>query len=110
MSTLFYSIPKLLKLSGGSVDKIIQLLKENKSNIRGNSYLLHLEKLLDARATNFHKAEYVYFASFRAYADYTLLGINYLDISYIPDIDVTRVKSNTLTSIEETKLIFKKEL
>lgn len=111
--TTFYSLPKLLKLSEGKVDKIISLLenyKDNKNKLLGNSYLLSLDKLLDARASNFHKAEYVYFASFRVYADYTLLGIDYLDLSYIPDIDVTRIRGNTLISIENNQIKFKKEL
>lgn len=106
--TIFYSMSKLLKLSNSNVDKIIQLLKENK--IKGDSYLLRPEKLFDARATNFHKAEYIYLASFRSYADYILLGIDYLDLSYIPDIDVVKIRGNTLISIENNKLIFKKEL
>ena len=108
--TTFYSMSKLLKLSGGKVEIILKLLKENKSNIRGDSYLLHLDKLLDARATNLHKVEYVYLASFRCYADYTLLEIDYLDLSLIPDIDVTKInRLNPLISIENKIIKFKKE-
>ena len=109
--TLFYSIPKLFKLSNNKVDKILQLLEENKSNINGDSFLLKPEKLLNSIATTQQKVEYLYLAAFRCYADYVLLGISYLDFSYIPDIDVAKVnRLNPLISIENNKIIFKKEI
>lgn len=104
----FYSIPKLLKASNNNVDKILALIKDKK--FKGDSYLLNLDKLLGSIATNFHKAEYVYLASFRNYADYALLGIDFLDLSLIPDINISTIRSNTLISIENNKIIFKKEL
>lgn len=105
--TVFYSMPKLLKLSSGNIDKILSMIKENK--IKGDSYILNLDRLLDSRAEKSHKVEYIFLASFRNYADYILLGIDYLDITYIPDIDVRKIRGNTLISLENNKIIFKKE-
>lgn len=110
--TVFYSMPKLLNLSNNNVDKAVKLLenyKENKNKLLGDSYILRLDKLLDARASNLHKIEYLYFAAFRSYADYKLLGINYLDMSYIPDIDAVKAKGNPLLSINNNQIKFIKE-
>lgn len=110
---IFYSMPKLLNLSNNNVDKAIKLLenyKENKNKLLGDSYILRLDKLLEARASNLQKIEYLYFAAFRSFADYKLLGINYLDISYIPDIEVTKIRDNVLISIINNQIKFIKEL
>lgn len=112
MQLIFYSMPKLLKLSENNVDKAIKLLenyKENKNRLLGDSYLLRLDKLLEARASNLQKIEYLYFAAFRSYADYKLLGIKYLDLSYIPDIDTTKAKGNALMSTINNQIKFIKE-
>lgn len=104
-------MPELLKLSNNNIEKILQLFKENKSNIRGDSFLLKPEKLLNAIATNQQKVEYIYLAAYRNYADYVLLGISYLDFSYIPDIDVAKVnRLNPLISIENNQIKFNKEI
>lgn len=108
--TVFYSIPKLFKLSDNKIEKILQIFKENKSNIRGDSFLLKPEKLLNSISTSQQKVEYIYLAAYRNYADYVLLGIDYLDMSYIPDIDITKInRLNPLISIENNKIKFNKE-
>lgn len=103
----FYSVPKLLQLSNGKYEKIVELLKSGK--VIGDSYLLNLDALLNSMVDTPYKVEYLYFAAFRNYADYKLLGIDYLDISYIPDIDIVKVKRNPLISIENNQIKFIKE-
>ena len=107
--TVFYSMPKLQLLSNNNVDKIINLLRDNNRSIKGESFLLNPIKLINSINSNLHKAEYVYLASFRNYADYALLGIDYLDMSYIPDIDIVMASRNPLISIENKIIKFKKE-
>lgn len=108
--TLFFSMSKLLELTNNDSSKILSLLKENKSNIRGDSFLLKPEKLLTAITSDTNKVEYIYLAAFRNYADYILLGIDYLDMSYIPDIDVAKInRLNPLISIENKIIKFNKE-
>lgn len=105
---VFYNMNKLLKLTDNKSYKIRPILKST-TEISGTSYLLNLNDLLNDTVDDFYIASYIYLASYRNYADYKLLGIKYLDISLIPDINLERYKDNPLLSFEANKIKFKYE-
>jgi len=107
----FYSMPKLIKLADNKASKLVKLLKEGKIPT-GGSYILNLESMLKTNVDDFYKAEYMYLAAFRTYADYVLLGIKCLGLSYIPDIDVVNVKKGLnplISTIENNSIIILKK-
>lgn len=103
----FFSMPKILKLTGNNCYKIKEVLKTKK--ISGTSFLLNERDLLASNVDESYIASYVYLASFRNYADYVLLGIKDLDLSYIPDINLDRYKTNPLLTINNKTIKFKYE-
>ena len=98
---------KVLTLTGNKTWKIKEVLKSKQ--ISGTSFLLNEKDLLNSTEDDFYIASYVYLASFRNYSDYVLLGIKDLDLSYIPDIDIERYKSNPLLRINDRTIKFKYE-
>lgn len=103
----FFSMPKIIKLTGNNVYNIKKVLQSKK--ISGTSFLLNEKDLLNSTVDESYIASYVYLASFRNYADYVLLGIKDLDLSYIPDIDLERHKTNPLLEINNKTIKFKYE-
>ena len=104
----FFNMSKVLKLSGNKTYNIKRAMS-NKSLIKGTSYLLNLDSLMQDDSDSFYISSYIYLASFRNYADYILLGIKYLDLSLIPDINIDIYKGNPLLTIEKNKINFKYE-
>jgi hypothetical protein len=97
-------MPKLVSKTKNKVQNVRKFLLS--PDIRGHSYLLNPKKLL-MEDNDSHVAQYILLASYRNFADYRLFGITYLDISFIPDIDLTKYKYNPLIKIEDNKIYFK---
>jgi hypothetical protein len=106
--TLFFSMPKVLKLCDNKAWKIRKVMKERKS-IVGTSYILNIDELLNDTTDDFYISSYILLCSYRNYSDFVLLGIKDLDLSYIPDINLDRYKSNPLLLINNKTIKFKYE-
>lgn len=103
----FFNMQKVLTLTGNKTYKIKEVMKSKK--ISGSSFLLNEKDLLASKEDDFYIASYLYLASFRNYSDYYILGIKDLDLSYIPDIDLERYKTNPLLTITNKTIKFKYE-
>lgn len=103
----FFSMPKVLKLTGNKTWKIKEVMKSK--NISGTSFLLNEKDLLNSTEDDFYIASYILLCSYRNYSDYVLLGIKNLNISYIPDIYLERYKTNPLLIINDKTIQFKYE-
>ena len=78
-------------------------------SLHGSGYLLNPDKLFNSKVDILFKAQYIKLAGRRDYSSYTLLGINYLDLTYFSDLNIEAVKSNPLLKIENNKIYFKLE-
>ena len=82
----------------------------NRSRMVGQSFLLNPDELLNDRRTDpSYIVQYIKLAARRDYAMYKLYNITYLDLSYYPDIDRSKISHNPLLSIAGEKLFFKYE-
>lgn len=82
----------------------------NRSRMLGQSFLLNPDELLNDRRTDpSYIVQYIKLAARRDYAMYKLYNITYLDLSYYPDIDRSKISHNPLLSIAGDKLFFKYE-
>jgi hypothetical protein len=121
---IFFSMKKLLSYSKGNCSDIRQIVYNSfykiqpkslynkklfNKDISGKSFILNLVPLFDPSVSDWEFASYLYLCSFRNYSDYKLLGIKYLDLNLIPDIDISKHKQNKLLKIENRKIYFKYE-
>jgi hypothetical protein len=80
------------------------------SNLFGDSFLLNPEPFFSDTKTDIaYKSQYLQLAGRRAYGDYKLYGITYLDLSFFQDVDLDKLKTNPLLTIKENKIYFKHE-
>jgi hypothetical protein len=76
----------------------------------GESFLVNPLAVFDDRTTDpLYIRQYINLAGRRDYAMYKLYGIKYLDLSYYPDLDISKIKHNPLLKIAGNKLYFKYE-
>lgn len=76
----------------------------------GESFLLNPDALFADRSTDpLYIHQYILLAGRRDYAMYKLYAIKYLDLSYYPDIDISKINHNPLLKIAGNKLYFKYE-
>jgi len=76
----------------------------------GQSFLLNPDELLNDRRTDpSYIVQYIKLAARRDYAMYKLYNITYLDLTYYPDIDRSKISHNPLLNIAGDKLFFKYE-
>jgi len=81
-----------------------------RTQMYGQSFLLNPDDLLTDRRTDpSYIVQYIKLAARRDYAMYKLYKITYLDLSYYPDIDRSKISHNPLLSIAGDKLFFKYE-
>lgn len=122
--TILYDWKKILRASDRKVGHIITIIDmltfnrkvRSKKDIRskfinrdfsGDSYLINPEELLRYRMCYTRKelAQYIALASYRSYAEYILTGDSSLSIRKSP-IDLDKIRSNRLLSVEGNKIIF----
>ncbi len=84
--------------------------KFNRARMIGQSFLLNPDELLNDRRTDpSYIVQYIKLAARRDYAMYKLYNITYLDLTYYPDIDRSKISHNPLLNIAGDKLFFKYE-
>ena len=109
-----FSLTKLELLAKGNQVQLVQLLEDYykgfKYKLIGNSYLTNPGQLFFDRNTDvLFKAQYIQLAARRSYQQYKDLGINYLDLSYFPDLNLEAIKHNPLLITKNNKIYFKYE-
>lgn len=79
-------------------------------SLSGNSFLLSPDKFFKDKNTDIiYKIQYLKLAAKRDYTLYKLYGLKFLDLSFLPDINLKQISTNPLLSIEENKVYFKYE-
>lgn len=79
-------------------------------NLVGNSFLINPDDLFRDTTTDvIYKTQYIQLAGRRDYNAYKFYGISYLDLSFFPDLDLQKIKTNPLLIITENKIYFKYE-
>jgi len=96
MSTL-YNLAYTSKVSKGTM-----------SFSRGptTSFMTGLGKLIGSTATIEQRYEYFVLAGKRNLADYSMLGITYLDLELWPDIDISVLNRNPLLKVTGLRVYF----
>lgn len=104
---IFYSMQKVIKATKNNVSEIKKVMVSPK--VDGDSFIINLTPLLRSSSTDFDIASYIYLASFRNYSDYAWYGVKDLDLSLVPDIDLSKYRRNPLLKISSDSIKFKYE-
>ena len=124
MKTLFFNLNLVEELD--YVDALLALkmyyyktLPKNKrsklvnlriSRMFGSSFLINPEPILNDKSTDpIYLIQYLRLAGRRNYMMYTQYNIKYLDLSFYPDINISRIKHNPLLKLANDKIYFKHE-
>jgi hypothetical protein len=79
-------------------------------SLAGNSFLLNpVEFFNDTTTDIIYRSQYLKLAAKRDYTLYKLYGVKFLDLSFLPDLNIKLIKSNPLISITDNKIYFKYE-
>jgi len=86
-------------------------IKPIKLDMRGKSFILNLEPLLQVskHIDCAYVVQYVKLCARRDYSMYKAYGIKSLNLSYFPDINMDAIKNNPLLQITQTEINFKLE-
>lgn len=76
-------------------------------SLSGKSYLLSPQKLFSARVDVNYKVQFILLAGRRDYLHYRMYKATYLDLSYFPDLDLSKIRGNPLMEVIQNKLYFK---
>lgn len=123
--TVFFNSELLDRLSGGDPIKYIKLLeyhttktipkskyskyKPSRSNLQGNSFILNPNPLFNSYIDPHYIVQYIKLAALRDWGTYKTYGIESLDLSYYPDLDLNKIKTNPLLTIINNHIHFKFE-
>jgi hypothetical protein len=125
--TLFFNIEVLEKETKGDPNYLIiglekWFLKEHlprnnrekykplKKSLSGYSFLLQPERFFKDKTTDIiYRAQYLKLAARRDYTQYKLYGSKFLDLSFLPDINLQAIESNPIILIKQNKIYFKYE-
>lgn len=119
MATLFYNEKLLLVKAKNNPDKVVELLKTyynqktNKQfisiNLEGNSFILNPIDLFNDSSNTIYKSQYIILAAKRDYYLYSTYKIKSLQLSFFPDLNIEKIKTNPLLTINKTEIKFKYE-
>lgn len=87
-----------------------QKYKPLKKSLKGINFIVNPQDFFKDKLTDtVYKVQYLKLAARRDYFLYKNYGINYLDLSFFPDLNISAIKYNPLLKIKEHKLYFKYE-
>lgn len=79
-------------------------------SLNGASFLLNPKEFFADKTTDkIWLVQYLRLAARRDYTLYKIYGIKYLDISFMPDLNIESIKLNPLLLITDNKIYFKYE-
>lgn len=101
---------KFLQLFGQVVTGPKSLLApKTRKILAGTNFILNPVPLLTSTVDPNFVIQYIKLAGMRDYALYKLFGSKSLPLSYFPDVDLNKLKNNTLLHITATDINFKYE-
>lgn len=115
--TVFFNITNLRLEACSSYNKFYELFKTHcrgklhkrrlKKTLHGNSYILNPEGLFENKNIDIlYKLQYIELAALRDYSMFRLYKSATLDLSYYPDIDISKIKTNPLLKILNNHIYF----
>lgn len=105
IDTLRYYHAKVMVVPPTGVSK-----KFRRALMKGSSFILNPADLFKDKSTDpSYIVQYIKLAARRDYAMYKLYNITYLDLTFYPDLDRSKINHNPLLSIAGNKLYFKYE-
>lgn len=115
--TVFFDITNLRTESCNSYNKFFELFKTHcrnklhkkqlKKTLHGSSYILNPEPLFENKGIDIlYKLQYIELAALRDYSMYKLYGRTTLELSYYPDLNVEKIKTNPLLKIQNNQIYF----
>lgn len=119
---MFFDLNKLQKQSKGDPHVMVKMLENffyrkypknskdiknfSKVSLHGDSFILNPEALFNSKVDINYKVQYIILAAKRDYTFYKLYSVEYLDLSYFPDLNLDKIKYNPLIRVDGNKLIF----
>jgi hypothetical protein len=89
---------------------ITQSYKPLRKSLAGTSFLLNPKDFFKDKTTDIiWRAQYIRLAARRDYTLYKIYGFKFLDLSFMPDLQLAAIKNNTLLNITDNKIYFKYE-
>lgn len=123
--TLFFNLKTLEKEAGCDPEKFIALLeyhykssipktknskyKPSKVSLHGGSFILNPDPLFESNLDSTYRVQYIKLCGFRDYAMYKLYKVTTLNLSYFPDLNLNKIRSNPLLKIVNNNIHFKFE-
>lgn len=87
-----------------------QKYKPLSKSLHGSSFLINPKAFFNDTTTDIiWKIQYLKLAAKRDYTLYKLYGLKWLDMSFMPDLNLTAIQSNPLIKIIDNKIYFKYE-
>ena len=84
--------------------------KPSRLPLKGYSFILNPEPLFNLpNVDNAYLIQYIKLAGMRDYAMYRSHGIKTLDISYFPDLNLDKIKSNPILNVSNKQIFLKYE-
>lgn len=122
---MFFNLEKLQQQAQGDPNKMLKMLEnyyynripknvldsKNFSNtsLAGTDFILRPKQLFVSKVDPYYKLQYIILAAKRDYTFYKIYAVTYLDLSYFPDLDISKIRGNPLLEVIENKLYFKYE-
>lgn len=125
--TIFFNYTELIKLSNKGLICPIKslglicgvykprtklesiLVDDNKKIMNKTSFLIHPNRLVVSTSNIDYKLQYLALASYRDYTLYRLYKDASLPISFFPEFDIDKLKTNNTLIISDTSIKFKYE-
>lgn len=119
---MLFNIAELIKQSKGDPDLMLKMLENfyykripknsydsrnfSKVSLAGKSFIEHPQRLFNSKVSNKYKAQYLILAAKRDKLLYDQYGVDYLDLSFYPDLNLAAIKTNPLLTVSNNKLHF----
>lgn len=119
---MLFSISELTRQSKGNPELMIKMLKNfyfkripkndydkrfhAKTSLIGKSFITNPEALFNSKVDNIYKVQYLILAAKRDKLFYDQYGIEYLDLSFYPDLNIAAIRNNPLMTVSDNKIHF----
>lgn len=119
---MLFNISELTRQAKGNHDLMLKMLENyyykrlpknsydarnfSKVPLIGKSFILHPERLFNSKVSNNYKVQYLILAAKRDKLFYDQYGIDYLDLSFYPDLNLSAIRDNPLLTVSNNKLHF----
>lgn len=126
MMTLFFSLEKLQKEAGQDPVKFVALLEYHyRGNLPKSKFTKYKPASIPLTGYSFilnpgpvfhlgnydvnYVVQYIKLCAMRDYANYKFYAVRYLDVTFFPDLNIDKIKTNPLLKLAQNQINFKYE-